>query len=376
MSNRSRRQAPSPVSFDVGVTINRLGRPALDCQFAVPKLLGTSASLTADASISSLVAHAFNLGYQLPLSNGWRFTAEAIKQVNDFQYSSSFSEHVMGFGFGWLYGTNHRIGLDAHMRDIHPLVIVQGGPKLVASEQVRRVPLRTIKTSINYKYTRDNIVKRSESNAHPVGGNRFTFACDFSGLFGDVKMAKLESSYQTHRRLWRDFILHSRIGSGAIAQLGGRPMPTPIQDRFFLGGTTDEASTFRGFALRSMGPSGKRILTAGSQVKKGDKLFDHLGGDAYWCFDNAISFPIYSSPDSLDVRGFVFAQIGSLIPTLNARAMGDLRRNVRASVGAGISVPVGGMGTMELSLGKPVLGMQSSDTQQLLQIGIRLSNKI
>ena len=370
----SNRKAP-PVSFDIGVTVNRFGRPALDCQFAIPKLLGTTASLTADASISSLVAHAFNLGYQLPLSrDGWRFTAEAIKQVNDFQYSSSFSEHVTGFGFGWLYKSNHRIGLDAHMRDIHPLITLEGGPKFVASEQVRRVPLRTIKTSVNYKYTRDKIVKRSDTNAHPIGGDRFIFACDISGLFGDVKMAKMESSYQVHRRFWKDFVLHTRIGSGAIAQLGGRPMPTPIQDRFFLGGTTDEASSFRGFALRSMGPCGRRILTTGSQIKKGDKVYDHIGGDAYWSIDNAVSFPIYSSADSLDVRGFVFAQIGSLIPTL--RAVGDFKRNVRASVGAGITVPVGGMGTMELSIGKPVYGSQPSDTQQLLQIGIRLSNKI
>jgi len=117
-------------------------------------------------------------------------------------------------------------------------------------------------------------------------------------------------------------------------------------------------------------------VTAGSQVKKGDKIFDHLGGDAYWCIDNAISFPVYSSADSLDVRGFVFAQIGSLIPTLTSRALGDFKRNVKASVGAGITVPVGGLGTMEVSVGKPVFGMQSSDTQQLLQIGIRLSNKI
>ena len=371
------KKPSSPVSFDVGLTVNRQGKPALDCQFNTPNILGTAASISADLSISSLIAHSLNLQYTLPLTETWTFQAEAIKQVNDYQFASSFSEHATGVSLSMLRG-DHKFSIDSFLRDIHPLITIQGN-KLVASEQLRRVPLRTIKTSFNYKFVRDRVVKKSDMNAHPVGGSKFSFLCDISGLLGDVKMTKIESSYQTHIPVWRDMIMwHSRIGGGAIAQLvyraNSQAHPTPIQDRFFLGGTNEELSSFRGFAQRSMGPAGRRIVTTGSQVRKGDKVYDHLGGDAYWTWDNSLSFPIYSQ-DKIDIRGMVFGQIGSLVPTLTSHVLSDFARNVRVSVGAGVVVPVGGLGTMELSIGKPVFGALTSDTTQSLQIGIRISNR-
>ena len=365
-----------PVSFDIGLTVNRQGKPALDCQFSTPNILGTAASVSADLSISSLIAHSVNLQYTLPVTDTWTFSAEALKQVNDYQFASSFSEHATGAVLSLCKG-NHKFSVESFLRDIHPLITISGH-KLVASEQLRRVPLRTIKTSLVYRFTKDGVVKKSAANAHPIAGSKFSLLCDFSGLLGDVKMTKFDSSYQTHFPLWKDvFVWHSRIGMGAIAQLmhraNSQSHPTPIQDRFFLGGTNEEMSSFRGFAQRSMGPAGRRIVTSGSQVRKGDKLFDHLGGDAYWTWDNSISFPLYTK-DNIDIRGMVFGQIGSLVPTLTSRVLSDFARNVRVSVGAGVVVPVGGLGTMELSVGKPVFGTQVSDTAQSLQIGIRISN--
>ena len=363
-------------TFDIGLTLNRQGKPALDCQFHMPELLGTSASVSADLSISSFIAHSLNLQYTLPVSDSWTFTADALKQVNDYQFASSFSEHATGVSLAMTRG-NHKFAVESFLRDIHPMITIQGN-KLVASEQLRRVPLRTVKTSVNYKFVKDMVVKKAANNAHPIGGYKFSFLCDVAGLIGDVRMTKLESSYQAHFPVLRDKVMwHSRLGLGAIAQLVNRtnsqPHPTPIQDRFFLGGTNEELSSFRGFAQRSMGPAGRRIVTTGSQIRKGDKLYDHLGGDAYWTWDNSVSFPIYSK-DNIDVRGMIFGQVGSLVPTLTSRVLSDFAKNIRVSVGAGIIVPVGGLGTMELSLGKPVFGAQASDTFQSLQIGIRLSN--
>ena len=362
----------SKPQFDIGVTVNRQGRPALDCQFSLPKILGTSASITADASVSSFIAHSFNLKYLLPnLVSGWGFTAEAVKQVNDFQYSSSFSESVTGFSFG-LSKANHRFGIDAHLRDVHPLVSLVG-TKMTASEQIRRVPLRSIKTSVNYKYVVDKVVRKSEINPHPIAGHRFTLHADLSGLMGDVRLSKLESSFAFHRRLWKDIVLHSRFGSGAIAQMNSIRQQTPIQDRFFLGGTNEEFSQLRGFAYRSVGPSGKRIVMPGTSVKKGDKLYDHLGGDAYFSIVNVVSFPLYEK-DGIDIRGIFFSQIGSLVPSLHSRTASDFANNVRASVGLGIVVPVGNVGSMEVTLGRPVYGASKTDTLQSLQIGIRISS--
>lgn len=369
----ARSKSTPPVSFDVGFTVNRQGRPALDCQFSVPRILGTVASLTADVSISSFVAHSFNLRYDLPgvFSSGWRLTAEAVKQVNDYQYSSSFSESVEGFGLGWSKG-NHRIGLDAHLRDIHPLVTLAGS-RLVASEQLRRVPLRTIKTGLNYKYALDRRIFDSPSSGHIVGGHKLALHADVSGLLGDVRMSKLETSLSVHRRVWRSLVWNSRIGAGAIAHLFRGALTTPIQDRFFLGGTNEEASALRGFAYRSVGPCGRRMVVG--QVRKGDKLYDHLGGDAFVSVDNSLTFPLYQR-DGIDVRAMVFAQAGSLVPTLNSqRIFSDLWNGVRVSVGAGIVVPVGAVGTVELTLGRVVGGALATDTPQLLQVGIRLSNR-
>lgn len=364
----------SKPQFDVGFTVNRQGRPALDCQFSLPRVLGTTATITADAAISSFIAHSFNLKYLLPnVFAGWNFSAEALKQVNDFQYACSFSESVTGVSLGWTKA-GHRIGLDAHLRDVHPLVSLVG-TKLTASEQIRRVPLRAIKTSVNYNYMSDKIVRKSPSSPHPVGGHKLTLNADISGLFGDVRMSKLESSFQAHRQIATDIVLHSRVGTGAIAQLNSNRDQTPIQDRFFLGGTTEEYSMLRGFGYRSVGPAGKRVVMPGATIKKGEKLYDHLGGDAYISIDNVVSFPLYVKDDGLDIRGMAFAQMGSLIPSLNSRAACDLAKNVRASIGVGVVVPIGALGTMEVTLGRPVFGATSTDTTQSLQIGVRIGYK-
>ncbi len=352
-----------PMQFDVGVAVNKQGKPAIDCKFSVPRLLNTSASLTAEASISSLIAHSLNLQYGLPLGGSWQFLAEAVKQVNDLTYASSFTESVQGLRLSWLMGRRHVLGLDAYLRDIHPVV----GGKLSASEQLRRVQLRTIKTSINYKYLVDQTVRKSDQSPHPVGGYKLSLFSDIAGLFGDVRFMKFDSSFSYHRKLTDGVILHSRIGAGAIASLPGGV--TPIQDRFFLGGTNDELTCMRGFATRAVGPAGKRIGTG----KKSEKLYDHLGGDMYVSLDNVVSFPLYTN-NGQDIRGMVFGQLGSLAPTLHSRVGQDLIRGVRASVGIGALVPIGTVGTLELTLGKPVYGRTASDTSQSLQIGIRISN--
>jgi outer membrane protein assembly factor BamA len=353
--------------FDLGLTVNKHGKPALDCQFAVPRLLNTDASLSIDASVSSLIAHALNIKYSLPFGRTSSFHAEAVKQSNDYSFASSFTEAVSGFRLAYSFKRNHIVGFDAHLRDVFPVI---SGTKLLASEQIRRVPLRTIKTGLNYRYMYDT------TQPDGLGGSKFSFLSDLCGLFGDVSFFKLDSVYWHNKRIGQtSFAWHSRIGAGAIAQLrSGRGVSTPIQDRFFLGGTNEETSCFRGFAMRSMGPAGKRI-SAVTNPKKGDKLYDHLGGDAYFSLDNALSFPLYYK-DGLKIRGMVFGQIGSLVSSLNARTPHDLVRNIRVSIGAGVFVPIGNVGRLELTLGKSVLGMINSDYQQMLQIGIRISNRV
>lgn len=351
------------MQFDVGLTVNKQGKPALDCQFAVPRLLNTSASLSVDASISSMIAHALNLKYALPLNSAWTFHAEAVKQMNDHSFASSFTEAVSGVRLSYSYLNKHVVGVDAHLRDVYPVI---GGSRLLASEQIRRVPLRTIKTGVNYRFLIDKTVK----TPHPVGGFKFSFLSDLCGLFGDLSILKLETVFWNHRRLTDHVTWHSRLGAGAIAHLRSGKVTTPIQDRFFLGGTNEELSQFKGFAMRAVGPAGKRVTTS---TKKGDKLYDHLGGDVYVSIDNSVSFPVYTK-DDLNIRGIVFAQVGSLIPSLHARAPQELVRSARASLGVGVVVPIGSVGTLELTVGKPVLGMVLSDYQQMLQIGIRISN--
>ncbi len=351
------------MQFDIGLTVNKQGKPALDCQFAVPRLLNTTASLSVDASISSMVAHALNLKYAIPMTDVWTLRAEAVKQMNDFSFASSYTEAVSGMRFSYSYLNRHMIGLDAHLRDVFPVI---GGSRLLASEQIRRVPLRTVKTAVNYKFVVDRIVR----TPHPVQGYKFSLLSELAGLFGDVSFFKLESVLWNHKSFGRNFVWHSRIGAGAIAQLKSAKVHTPIQDRFFLGGTNEELSSMRAFAIRSVGPAGKRVTTS---TKKGDKLYDHLGGDVYVSLDNCVSFPLYCK-DNINIRGIVFGQIGSLIPTLHARAAQELARSLRASVGVGVVVPIGTVGSLELTLGKAVLGMTASDFQQMLQIGIRISN--
>lgn len=310
--------------------------------------------MRADLSVSSFIAHSFNLGYVLPFASCWRFSADVVRQVNDFHSSSSFSESVQGLGFGWSCGS-HRFGLDAHLRDIHPLVTLVGA-KTVASEQLRRVPLRTIKTGFSYDYNLDRALTEA---CRAVGGYKVGLRGEICGLFGDVNFAKCEASYSLYRRVWRGLVYHGSVGGGAIGQLG--KSVTPIQDRFFIGGTSEQKYALRGFASRSVGPSGKRILAA--PAMPGDKLVDHLGGEAFVSMDNVISFPVAG------VYAMAFLQAGSLLPSLHS----SVSKNTRVCAGVGVMVPVGNMGTAEITLGRPIFGRQTTDTVQSLQIGLRIS---
>lgn len=122
--------------------------------------------------------------------------------------------------------------------------------------------------------------------------------------------------------------------------------------------------------MRSMGPCGRRFPTHAAVSTQGEKLFDHLGGDAFASIDNVLSFPIVSL-DGMDIRGVAFVQAGSLMPQITT---GDLVNGARVSAGFGVRIPLGMAGTVELSVAKPIYGKRSSDTEQLLQIGLRLSN--
>ena len=348
-----------PVQFDIGLNVNQQGRPALDCQFALPRLLGTRASLSTELSVSSLTSHSFNMKYFLP--SKWNFAIDAVKQVNDFTSASSYAEHVTGVTVSWSRGS-HRIGLDAHLRDIHPVIAaLSNGKAATASEQVRRCALRTVKTGLSYRYARDRVER--DFFAYAVGGYKFSFSSDTYGLFGDVKFSKLEASLQLHRKLASKVVLHSRVGAGAILML--KPGKTPIQDRFFLGGTNEEKTCFRAFGFRGIGPTGKRVGL--------EQQHDHLGGDVYVSLDNVLSFPLYAR-DGIDIRGMIFAQSGALVPSLHSKTAQELSSSFKVSVGAGVQIPLGAVGSMEISVGKPVYGVTPTDNLQMLQIGIRLSN--
>ena len=198
---------------------------------------------------------------------------------------------------------------------------------------------------------------------NPHSGIYATLTGEVAGLGGDAKWAKITARGNYYRTLseQQDIVGLLTVGGGHIEPFTATGLRVFDQ---FKG--TDRM--IRGFAYNGFGPADRN-----NPANKDDD--DHLGGTTYFHATAEAQFPMPALPESLGVKGAVFADAATLfgvndsvaaaVPAAN-QASFDMRW--RASVGAGV-IWASPFGPIRIDYAIPVL-KEDTDVVQNLNFGM------
>ena len=198
---------------------------------------------------------------------------------------------------------------------------------------------------------------------NPHSGIYATLTGEVAGLGGDAKWAKITARGNYYRTLseQQDIVGLLTVGGGHIEPFTATGLRVFDQ---FKG--TDRM--IRGFAYNGFGPADRN-----NPANKDDD--DHLGGTTYFHATAEAQFPMPALPESLGVKGAVFADAATLfgvndsvaaaVPAAN-QASFDMRW--RASVGAGV-IWASPFGPIRIDYAIPVL-KEDTDIVQNLNFGM------
>lgn len=351
--------------------VNRKGEMAADVRINQPAVFGGPMSATATIGSTASQAREFVFSLNTPRFLGrrcaWAF--DISRHGTDEAQASSFSVSSTSASMKLLdmSGSNF-IAAEASLRDVHPTV---GGMRLPSFE-VQTARLRSLKTSVSC-----SLSKRFCGLGGALGA---TTRADFevAGGPGDVNFLRKEMQTGVNMDLPYGARVHASGACGIVYPTDDQPVC--LQDRFFLGGATGSAaSVLKGFRYNGIGQMG--ACRARNPDDPPKRLVDALGGNAMLNAFAAISMPLQFPKEVPvgDARGFVFISAGSLVPSDPRAFAGGMlglthtfREQARASVGVGAGVPLGGMGSLELTFAWPVLA-QATDLRQRWQLGFRLN---
>ena len=150
---------------------------------------------------------------------------------------------------------------------------------------------------------------------NPRDGLYSTFSVEYAGLGGDAEFVKLTGRGSYYHTLLeeQDVVGLVSIGAGHVVQTGG---PLRLFDYF-----QNDTRMIRGFESSGIGP----VATNGT---------DHLGGETYINASAEAQFPLPAVPESLGIKGAVFADAATLFGNDLAPLGTDMEW--RASVGASL----------------------------------------
>lgn len=201
-------------------------------------------------------------------------------------------------------------------------------------------------SSIGTTTTYDTRDKRTLANS----GAFFTTSQDFAGLGGDARFIRNTAEGRLYYPITDQITLVGRATAGNITGWGGQDVR--LLDMFNKGG-----ETVRGFAAGGIGP---RDLLSANQ--------DALGGTSYVSTSAEARFALPFVPDSVGLKGAVFADAGSLFGTSKSAAglpgIAGANAQMRASVGTGLiwDSPLGPLG---VTYAVPLLKQPFDKTQPL-----------
>ncbi|CAI0377975.1 unnamed protein product [Linum tenue] len=289
-------------------------------------------------------------GVHFPRFRGASFPLDvrAFLLSQDWLQFSSFKERSMGLSVALLSSTNHDLVYNLGWRTLTD-------PSQLASRSVRMQLGHSLLSSLKYTFK----VDRRNSPLRPVRGYAFAATSQIAGLAPDSRCSRFLRQEVDLRYAIPLGILNSALNLGISGGIvfpwgtGFKTLPSPLPDRFFLGGNSSPISslggptTVWGYRTRGLDPTEPRrqLKSNGGDEDAADPGVDFLGGDlAVTAFaDLSLDFPLRWFRDR-GIHGHIFASAGSLERlTQNAYKDFSLQKFVssfRTSVGAGIVVPI------------------------------------
>lgn len=235
--------------------------------------------------------------------------------------SYALSEHLT-------HGVSYTLREDSVM-DVQPY----------ASRYIREQIGDYITSSVGHVLTYDTRDNRFD----PTEGFFIRFKQDLAGLGGDVSYLRNELKGGYYYSVIPQWVVSV---SGAGGYLAGFDDPVRINDRFFIG-----SRQLRGFNNAGIGP---RDFTT----------TDALGGNIYYTGSAELMFPL-GLPADYNLRGAIFADVGSLWET-DSKGWSVVDENVmRVTVGAGVAWG-SPFGPIRLDFGQAIV-KESYDETELIR---------
>ncbi|KAF2296292.1 hypothetical protein GH714_037273 [Hevea brasiliensis] len=256
------------------------------------------------------------------------------------------SERTLGLSLGLVSSRNHDLVYNLSWRTLTD-------PSQMASRSIRRQLGHGLLSSLKYTFKID----RRNSPLRPTHGYAFVSTTQIGGLAPDSRSIRflrqeLDLRYAVPLGFLRS-ALNLGISGGLIFPWGTGflNMPSPLPERFFLGGNLSPICTLGGpialygFRTRGLGPTDlRRQLQSNPTDDSADPARDYIGGDLAVTAFADVSFDFPSKwCQSKGIHGHMFASTGNIDKlTENAYQNLSLRKFVesfRTSVGVGIVVP-------------------------------------
>ncbi|HCR85995.1 MAG TPA: outer membrane protein assembly factor BamA, partial [Alphaproteobacteria bacterium] len=257
---------------------------------------------------------------------------------NNLTFDSSSTGFTLRAGYPLTEYVNHTFRYTLRNDEISN---AQAGSSLFVTQQLGKRMTSSVGQSLIYN-TLDN-------QFFPKTGTIASISQDLAGLGGDVDYLRHEAKLSWFTPLdeyEQEWIFRVTGKAGNITGMNSDNVR--INDRFFIGG-----NIIRGFENQGLGPRDKATT-------------DPLGGNNYYAGTTEVMFPL-GLPNELQVKGAVFADVGSLFDTDDNDPALQIQDDTspRASGGFGIfwRSPVG---PIRIDVAKPILS-ESYDKEELIR---------
>ncbi|TVU36689.1 hypothetical protein EJB05_18633, partial [Eragrostis curvula] len=289
------------------------------------------------------------IGVSLPRfrSLSWPLTARMALSSHDWLKFSSYKEQLLGLSFGLLSTLHHDVSYNLTWRNLTD-------PTQMASRSIRRQLGHNLLSALRYTYTID----QRDSHMRPTKGYAFVSTSQVGGLWDNKGLKFLRQEFDVRGAVPFGFCnaaLNAGIAAGVILPLGRGFMqsPSPVPDRFYLGGNSSPVcslgglTSLLGFKTRGVGPTELRRFVPSESVSDDSAAYpgrDYLGGDlAVSGFaDLSFDLPLKLFRDA-GIHGHAFLAAGNVAKLSESEfknfSFAEFGRTFRSSVGVGIILP-------------------------------------
>ncbi|KAL6616320.1 hypothetical protein ACP70R_038590 [Stipagrostis hirtigluma subsp. patula] len=274
-------------------------------------------------------------------------TARASLLSQDWLKFSSYKERLLGLTFGLLSTPHHDLSYNLTWRTLTD-------PSQMASKSIRRQLGHNLLSALRYTYTID----QRDSHLRPTNGYAFVSTSQVGGLCGRKGLRFFRQEFDVRGAVPFGFYnaaLNAGVAAGVILPLGRgfMELPSPVPDRFYLGGHSSPVTSLGGitsllgFKARGVGPTDLRRFVPSESVTDDSAAFpgwDYLGGDlAVSAFaDLSFDLPLKLFRDA-GIHGHAFLTAGNIAKLSENEfrnfSFSEFGRTFRCSAGVGIILP-------------------------------------